>query len=658
MQKNFEIFPKNEVIRYDPNVGPSDTVLSMPHYHRVVKGTGVPGCEKHLAYREKILDGCKRSNRFREQALDMAREDMLWWFNTFCMLFEPRDTSATQLRPFNTWPHQDELIAHIQKYMGRRMIGVEKSRGEGASWIVLMCFLHNWLFYPMRSFGLVSKDERSVNDIKNSGSLTYKILWQIRQMEKRCPWMLPRGWKEDIYFTTSKGGTFYNPELESTINGYSATGSVASGDRKTAFLMDELSKFPRPDDKNAMASTQPVTDCRIVVSTPYGDSGAYYDCMHTKDSTMLKIVLHWPMNPTRNEGLYKWPKENDRPILLDHGYEYPPQYEFVQDGTLRSPWYDAQAALPDMKNDPRAMAQEYDLNYGGSMVKFYDAGLREMLEKNVRPPSRIGDIDYDEFGSVGIWNDCHWGKCWNWMPMSKGRPPQGMYVMGVDVASGLANRSCSNSAIIVLDADSGSQVFEWKDNATRPSECAQLAVAIAKWLTIGGNYPLMVWDANGPLGEEFTNEIMSNLQYPNPYYRFSYVKSRKKRTKKPGYHTSHPGSMHEKTRKFLNEGRASICSEDLLNELSQFEYRGAKVEHNQSLLKEDGATGLTHGDIVTALCMAIIGLDDIGGGSRVKPELDLTARIIPENSLGQRMLRKQRELQDQRRNLNRIGWKV
>lgn len=630
-------YAKDEVVRYDPSVGPSDLVLSRPHYGRVDKGAGTPDCEVHREWRRNFYIACRESKAARRQAIVWCKEDMLFFFNAFLWLYEPRDTDArTIVRPFLTWPHQDEAIAHIERYLGRRTLGIEKSRGEGASWLVLMCFLHQWLFFPIRTFGLVSKDEKTANDHSNPDSLTFKLLWQLERLQEAAPWLLPKGWDESRCFLRSKG-SLINPLNKSTVNSYSATGSVATGGRKTAILMDELSKFPRGDDADAMASTQPVTDCRILVSTPYGDSGAYYDAMHQKGSSMLKIVLHWPMNPIRSRGLYEWPENEEKPRLLDDGYEYQDGYEFVQDGKLRSPWYDKQSSEPDMLADPRKLAQEYDLNYGGSTVKFYSPELRESLEPLVRRAGREGEVDYDAFGSVGVWEEILGGKTWIWLAIGRGRPAAGRYVVGVDIAAGTGGSSSSNSAIVALDVDSGEQVLEWKDSMTRPAECAQQAVAICKWLGVGGEHPLLVWENNGGYGEMFTHEVTQVLDYPNLYKRWTLSNRRRKRTRQLGYRTVDRTVVHEQIRKFLSSGRITIRSEELLAELSQFEYNGDKVQHNGSALREDGATGKAHGDIVTALGMAAIGLEELGGGASAEPASSEKARRTPKHSFGARI---------------------
>lgn len=639
-----EIYREGEVVRYDPNIGHSELVRNLPHYHKVDTGTGEPGCLQHLQWRRRLYDLCRKSKVARKQAIEWCKEDASFFMASFCWLIEPRPGMGPTIRAFNLWPGQLEALAHIERYMGLRTIGLEKSRGEGASWLVLMAFLHRWMFFPLESFGLISKDEKTANDPNNSDSLTFKFMWQLEQIGLHAPWMLPRGWDPAKHFSR-RTGSITNPSNKSMVNSWSATGTAGTGGRKTAVLMDELSKFPRGDDYEVMASLQPVTNCRILVSTPYGDSGAYYDAMHTP-SRMLKIVLHWPSNPSRNSGLYRWEITEDKPRLLDDGYVYPEDYQFIQDGKLRSPWYDACAAEPDMKADPRKLAQEYDLNYGGSTVKFYPPELREEVEKMLKEPHMVGEIDYDSHGTIGEWAEVPGGKVRIWVPVGSKRPPAGNYVVGVDIAAGLGGSSSSNSAIVVLDVNTGEQVLEWKDSMTPPTECAQQAVAICKWFSVGGEHPLLVWENNGGYGESFGNEVVFNLRYPNCYRQTAPSKYRKKKSNRFGYRTTDRRNVHERVRKYLAQRGVTIRSKNLFTELPQFEYNGDKVVHVGSELREDGATGKAHGDIVTALGMACVGLESLDGGAK-QPSSSGVKKLksAPAGSLGARM----KAFEDQRR---------
>ena len=319
-------------------------------------------------------------------------------------------------------------------------------------------------------------------------------------------------------------------------------------------------------------------------------------------------------------------------------HEFSENYEFVQDGKLRSPWYDKQASEPDMVADPRRLAQEYDLNYGGSTVKVYPPELRDRIAQFSRKPAMVGEINYDSLGIIGQWMELPGGRVQLWMPLGKGRPPASRYVVGVDISAGLGGSSSSNSAIVVLDVDSGEQVLQWVHSMTPPAELAQLCVSLCKWLDVGGSAPLLVWENNG-LGEVFTQEAAMNLRYSNCYRMKSVMKFSKKKTGKWGYRKSNSTTVHELTKKYLASGSVTIRSQELLDELTQFEYSGDKVVHVGDALKEDGATGKAHGDIVSALAMAVVGIDELGGGAKLikRTEEEVKRGPYPFGSHGWRL---------------------
>ena len=87
------------------------------------------------------------------------------------------------------------------------------------------------------------------------------------------------------------------PQNESTIVGYSATGDVARGGRKLAFMMDELAAFKADDGYAAYASTQHVTDCRIMLSTPQGAGGIFYEVANADSPDIEVITLPWFLHP-------------------------------------------------------------------------------------------------------------------------------------------------------------------------------------------------------------------------------------------------------------------------------------------------------------------------------------------------------------------------
>jgi len=84
----------------------------------------------------------------------------------------------------------------------------------------------------------------------------------------------------------------------------SCTANVGSGGRAAVFFMDEIAKFPRAYDGDAVTDTQQITRCRIFCSSPYGADGAYFRLMHDPTARDPIQKLSWMDNPTQNRALY------------------------------------------------------------------------------------------------------------------------------------------------------------------------------------------------------------------------------------------------------------------------------------------------------------------------------------------------------------------
>ena len=190
-----------------------------------------------------------------------------------------------------------------------RDIGVEKSRGEGMSWMAVLLALKDWIFDPMSKIGMVSSTEDKADNPEDPDSLFWKLDWQLTKLPK---WMV--GEKGTDYRRNIQDHTLVNLRNSARIAAYAATGDVARGGRSKWFLMDELASWRRGEDRRALTSVQHVTDCRLIVSTPEGAEGAYYDVMH-QPSNMVKVVLDWKDNPWKNRGLYRY--EKDKMVALD-----------------------------------------------------------------------------------------------------------------------------------------------------------------------------------------------------------------------------------------------------------------------------------------------------------------------------------------------------
>lgn len=604
----------------------------------------------NLKYRVALRKRAQADLGFRRAMLTACKHDVLFFFAAWCWLYEPRPrkhkgVTLPPIIPFIPWEHQVPAIRTIDEHLGFRDIGMEKSRGEGASWIAILFALHRWLFRPMSAIGLVSRTENAVDNPDDPDSLMWKIDWEIAQLPR---WM--GGVKDTDFKRTIQDHTLKSLRNGSTITGYAATGDVASGGRKLFFLMDELAKFPRGPDLDAMASTQHVTDSRFVVSTPKGSEGAYYELMH-EPSNMVKIILDWKQNPSRNRGLYQM--KNGRPVAVDPANPLAPEYDppnqdvldrmsrlrrkgFRLEGKQRSPWYDRECDRPGATT--QNIAQELDRDYGGSAYRYFGDEFFEAANKTVLRPTTKGTISYHpetmepEFHTASDGQVCLW--C-NLDVMN--RPPTSTYVVGADISSGLGGSYTSNSVAQVVDAVTNEQVMEFATNTISPTEFAEHCVAIAKWF----HDAYLIWEANGP-GAGFTRRVIA-LRYHNVYYRTVLWKRGNKKTKEMGWwsDTRSKQALFGEVRRRVRSGLLTLRSDMLVKECQQYQVVGDQIVHSlATTTADDSSKGQAHGDRVIAIGVCLHAVTD-RPLTKLNVEQNYQARIPPGS-----MAARQREYED------------
>lgn len=449
----------------------------------------------------------------------------------------------------------------------------------------------------------------------------------------------------------------------------------------TVFVMDELAKFPRGPDKEAMASTQYVTECRYLISTPKGPDGAYFDAMHGT-SNMLKLQLAWEDNPSRTIGSYRvhiaqdntrslelvdlgfWMQEAERngstfqstgemlraadAIRADDGGKNPFSYPFVmtgpyvKSGCLRSPWYDYQCNRPGAT--PQSISQELDRDYGGSTSRFFDNNMLQRVKKRCSTPVTVGELTIPkviEAHSELI--NCRFREIYGarlklWFkPSIYGTVPPGRrYVIGGDIASGSGGAETHNSCLEVIDVLVGRQVAEIAGNTITPFELAEYAVALAYWFSYEGIPAKLIWEQNG-LGGQFALRI-TQLGFSNVYYRGRPEEYDEIETKKVGFWTTaktKPALLGELGRA-IDSGQLEVNSYQVIEEMAYYtNLPGGKIEHLAAINEEDpSGAGDRHGDRVVALALAWWEakeyVQDVGNASALQA-------IVPANSvLGRR----------------------
>ena len=586
----------------------------MPDYWRTIPDD-VCG---NLRWRLRVRRAAERDVLIQRALMKACREDFLFWINGFCWLYEPRPRVVNGKMlpfqiPFITWNHQVPLIQEIRANLGMRDIGVEKSRGEGMSWIGTMFALHDFLFEPMANVGLVSSSEKKTDNPDNPDSLFWKLDWQLSKLPN---WM--SGTLDTDYTRNRTDHVLKNLRNGSTLVGFSAVAGVGRGGRYKWFLMDELGEWDRGKDSKAMASTSKATNCRLVISTPLGNEGAYYDFIH-QPSNAVRLRLHWSDNPTKNRGLYRI--EKGKFTALDpESNPLPENYErdsvemlsrlrvrgFKVEGVLRSPWYDYECDRAD--STPTNIARELDLDYGGSQYRIFGTDFFEKANSTVQAPRYVGDVSYNPETLEGSFDQVDSGPFRIWCNLdSRWRPPDHPYVFGGDVCAGLGGRYSSNSTLVGFDVVTAEQVLEFASNTIEPGDFCDLAIAVCKLFFNA----FLVWEHNGP-GVGFTQQVIKR-RYMRAYRRQVQSRRSKKRTKLLGWWTSETTKeyMFSEFNKAVRQEGLVLRSRELVQECGQYVRLNGKIAHVLATTTDDDSSkGAAHGDRVVGGCVALQGILD------------------------------------------------
>lgn len=597
---------------------------------------------ENLDWRYYVRQRALRNEQFQQSLIQMAAADILFFTNAFGWVFEPRAKGEASILPFIAWPHQEPVLRAMQFHLGAMDVGIEKSRGEGASWMAIFKALHDWRFMPtMRKIGFVSRNEYVVDSADDPDSLMWKLDWAIKQWPS---WLLPRGFSFKTCRSYSKH-VLLNPVTGSTIVGYPATGDVARGGRAWWFLMDELAAFEKGEDHAAMASTQHVTESRLLISTPQGMEGAYADAMHDEHSNMLKLTLHWKQNPTRTDGLYK--VEAGQIISLDHKHprispERRVELEqthrslhargFRVEGTTRSDWYDRQCLRPGAT--PRKIAQELDLDYKGSVDLFFDqVRIHNLIKLTARkeesrmrfwvdPKTEELKMQASPLGDVCLWQV---------LDPYGFLSPIGKYVLAADIAAGTGGSQSSNSIAELLDGVTGEQVLELATMYLAPADFARLCVAICKW----AYNALLIPEITGPFGMMFLKAVLE-AGYDRLYYRDKEVvgADSNKKTRQPGFHMQNDevkATILGSVIGAAEAGLVKIRSKPCLLEFTEFGMENGRLIHRGSQRSDDQADkGKAHADRAVAMAIGYVGMQELPEfcKSIVRP----TTEVAPEDS--------------------------
>jgi hypothetical protein len=515
------------------------------------------------------------------------------------------------------WPHQIPVINRILEVLGKRDLRIVKSRAQGASWILVLIFIWCWLFKKGFKGNLVSKDEVAVDRRNDMDSLMAKMDMLLSWLPAWMVGVKNKQWRRNYgehYLTRMDG--------ETAITGYACTGDVASGGRALVFALDEHAKHPRGPDKEAMAATQPITRCRIFVSTPKGKTGAFAEIVHDNTIEEPVLILSWRDNPTQNRGLYRIVKGN--PVAVDEEkygsllpeYQNHKQWMKLKErldergynltsGNTRSWWYDQECLRSGA--DPVLVSQEYDMVFGAEAAQYFSDQLINRLKNSARRPLRM-EFHVNSESLTGMWSESPDGRFKLWCELDiRRKPPTGDYVVACDVSAGLGGEGGSNSAITVFNRRTGQKVLSFASPSVKPYELAEAAVALCKvFCNYRGDPAFLIWENQGP-GKEFCQRV-ERSGFQHFYRRKSSDESplHSRHTDKPGYWMRKRSAILGPYREALLEGNYDNPDVDSIVELAEYQMgQDGEPYHVATKDKTDLAgAGSAHGDRVIADALA------------------------------------------------------
>lgn len=576
----------------------------------------------NLEYRARIREAAIGDKGLRRDLIEMCKLDTLFFFSVFLEVIEPRERDAMKrIRPFVPRPAQQVAVFQMEQVWGRSDAVWEKSRGEGATYLVVGRMLKAWLWEPFFKGAIASKSEKDVDAKDEMSSVMPKIDYQL----SRLPYWMRPAWKD--VRRTSEPPLLANLTNGAGIRGYACSDDLGTGGRVTVWLWDEMAKFRAGKDQEALDSTSGTSNCRMLVSTYAGTTNCYAKIARDPDSGLVKIRLPWWHNPERNQGLFTL-DERDNPVPVDVVKFGEPDVDFLDlwpamserlamrgykfpRGKLLSPWYCRECLRAGMF--PRSMAQEYDMDPQGTESCFFQAAtVDDIKRRTAEKPWGRYSLSEDANGEpILVANPQGPLRAWCLVD-KKGRPViQSSNVIGCDISQGVTTDRSTNSVAAIFSAR-GKQVAEYVTRSEDPGQFAESSVKLGKLFAYLNHDAFLIWEHEGSVASRFFKRL-DELKYRRIYRREKLDTDGRTRTVQPGVVTSNSKDVVlGEFREAYHSGEIVVKSEEGHDELHQFVYdaNGKLVNIHEKNADDPSGVGRNHADRVMAYAVSRVGLTD------------------------------------------------
>jgi hypothetical protein len=319
---------------------------------------------------------------------------------------------------------RDAQLETIETWMTERYSVVLKARQIGFS--TLAAAYSFWLTYfrPDRFVIMLSRTEREAMKLLAKSKYGYKFL---------PPWMRERGPR---MITDHQLKMIFSNE--SAIESLPSGSDPARGESVYLVIVDEWAFLPNPEE--AWASIEPVADVggRVIgLSTANGSGNFFHNLWvgsQTGSNQFVGIFFPWNSDGERGDDWYEAKSKNMQPWQLHQEYPRFPEEAFIKSG---NPVFDID--MLDSMSTVEAMATYIFMSPDGV------------------------EIEYGEDGPFHVWYEPE---------------PDGVYVVGADVAEGLSYGDYSSAHVI--DARDGIVVAHWHGHI-EPDMFGETLSHIGEW---------------------------------------------------------------------------------------------------------------------------------------------------------------------------------
>ena len=527
---------------------PSQDALRLPFYNALPKDRlGL------LKWRLYVRKRCLEDKVFRAAIMQACAADVAFFAATFITCHETREGQFANVVgkfPFMPWCDQVDILAWFMKYVGKADMTVEKTRGIGLSWCIVIFVVWLWLFKSGGiEIGLLSKDDSSLDVVGRPSTLMGKIDCILESLPA---WMTTGDDGEAVFKRTHQNHKFEHFKNKNAIIGYTATNDKLRSARLYCLFADESAFLP-VDTQRFLASSQHVSPSRVFVSTHDGSATFFYRMTIDEESNLVRISTWWQDNPARSKGMYR--SITGQIEFIDLDYKWPVEgYNFHHEnpGLERSPWVDSE--FEKTGADPVSLMQEI---YGVAAIhsrKLFSKRVLSVVEGTVIRPRLIGDISDD-----GEFTENLDGCFRLFKPISA---LTGAYVVGVDPS--LGSTTGAYAGISAFDVKTGEVVLTGAVRGVAAPEFAKMVVGVCKLLCgpRGFGNAIVAYESTG-IGITFAIQL-KNLRYPAVYCD---------KPGRPGIHTNDNGEkILVEMGRAIQSGEYIIRDQRIASDITQFEY--------------------------------------------------------------------------------------